>query len=108
MHAIEAALRKSERPATDVRQTRATDAAHNSPAQEAGASRGGTWSTDHRDGGHNPRNHVCRLPTRQRRIDRTRTDQSSGERTSHIYAEAARKVHVMEAILTWVAPLGWH
>ena len=28
----------------------------------------------HRDGGHNPRNHVCRLPTRQRRIDRTRTN----------------------------------
>jgi len=58
--------------------------------------------------GHNPRNHVSRLLTRQRRIDRTRTDQSSGERTSHIHAEAARKVHVMEAILTWVAPLGWH
>src|SRR5882762_3825594 len=38
---------KSDRPATDVRQTRATDAAHNSPAHEAGASRGGTWSTDH-------------------------------------------------------------
>src|SRR6267154_470643 len=33
--------------ATDVRQTRVTDAAHNSPAHEAGASRGGTWSTDH-------------------------------------------------------------
>src|SRR5260370_5147809 len=28
----------------------------------------------HRDGGHNPRNHVCRLPTRQWRIDRTRTN----------------------------------
>ena len=28
----------------------------------------------HRDGGHNPRNHVCRLPTHQRRIDRTRTN----------------------------------
>jgi hypothetical protein len=39
MHAIEAALRKSDRPATDVRQTRATDAAHNSPAHEAGAYR---------------------------------------------------------------------
>ena len=47
MHTIEATLRKSDRPATDVRQTRATDAAHNSPAHEAGASRGGTWSTDH-------------------------------------------------------------
>src|SRR6266404_9603171 len=38
MHAIEAALRKSDRPATDVRQTRATNAAHNSPAHEADAS----------------------------------------------------------------------
>ncbi len=47
MHTIEATLRKSDRPATDVRQTRATDAAHNSPAHEAGASRGGTWSTYH-------------------------------------------------------------
>src|SRR5260370_35647667 len=47
MHTIEATLRKSDRPATDVRQTRATDAVHNSPAHEAGASRGGTWSTDH-------------------------------------------------------------
>ena len=28
----------------------------------------------HRDGGNNPRNHVWRLPVRQRRIDRTRTD----------------------------------
>src|ERR1700730_6508610 len=28
----------------------------------------------HRDGGHNPRNHVRRLPTYQRRIDRTRTN----------------------------------
>src|SRR5437016_11849051 len=28
----------------------------------------------HRDGGYNPRNHVCRLPTRQRRINRTRTN----------------------------------
>jgi hypothetical protein len=28
----------------------------------------------HRDGGHNPHNHFCRLPTRQRRIDRTRTN----------------------------------
>src|ERR1700693_6143311 len=28
----------------------------------------------HRDRGNNPRNHVCRLPVRQRRIDRTRTD----------------------------------
>ena len=28
----------------------------------------------HRDGGHNPRDHVCRLPTCQRRIDRTRTN----------------------------------
>jgi hypothetical protein len=28
----------------------------------------------HRDGRHNPRNHVCRLPTRQRRIDWTRTN----------------------------------
>src|SRR5258708_149098 len=28
----------------------------------------------HRDGRHNPRNQVCRLPTRQRRIDRTRTN----------------------------------
>jgi predicted SnoaL-like aldol condensation-catalyzing enzyme len=37
MHAIEAALRKSDRSATDVRQTRATDAAHNSPGDEAGA-----------------------------------------------------------------------
>ena len=37
MHAIEAALRKSDRPAIDVRQTRATDAAHSSPAHEAGA-----------------------------------------------------------------------
>src|ERR1700690_2100564 len=27
----------------------------------------------HGDGGHNPRNQVCRLPARQRRIDRTRT-----------------------------------
>src|SRR5205807_10231793 len=26
----------------------------------------------HRDGRHNPRNHVCSLPSRQRRIDRTR------------------------------------
>jgi hypothetical protein len=40
MHAIEAALRKSDRSATDVRQTRATDAAHNSPGHEAGAYRG--------------------------------------------------------------------
>jgi hypothetical protein len=30
--------------------------------------------TSHRDGGHKPRNHVCRLPTYQRRIDRTRTN----------------------------------
>jgi len=36
MHAIEATLGKSDRPATDVRQTRATDAAHNSPGHEAG------------------------------------------------------------------------
>ena len=36
MHAIEAALRKSDRSATDVRQTRATDASHNSPGHEAG------------------------------------------------------------------------
>src|SRR5260221_1092534 len=28
----------------------------------------------HRDGGHNPGNHVSRLPTRQRCIDRTRTN----------------------------------
>src|SRR5712664_2965827 len=28
----------------------------------------------HRDCRHNPRNQVCRLPTRQRRIDRTRTN----------------------------------
>src|SRR5258705_12535087 len=28
----------------------------------------------HRDGGHNPRNHIWRLPTRKRRIDRTRTN----------------------------------
>src|SRR5258707_4413519 len=28
----------------------------------------------HRDGGHNPRNDVCRLPTRQRCIDRPRTN----------------------------------
>src|SRR5260370_20201052 len=28
----------------------------------------------HGDGGHNPRNHVGRLPTRQRRIDRARTN----------------------------------
>src|ERR1700730_17335375 len=28
----------------------------------------------HRDCGNNPRNHVCRLPVRQRRIDRTRTE----------------------------------
>src|SRR6266478_6325535 len=27
----------------------------------------------HRDGGHHSRNHICSLPTRQRRIDRTRT-----------------------------------
>jgi hypothetical protein len=40
MHAIEAALRKSDTSATDVRQTRATDAAHNSPGHEAGAYRG--------------------------------------------------------------------
>jgi hypothetical protein len=40
MHAIEAALRKSDRSATDVRQTRATDAAHNLPGHEAGAYRG--------------------------------------------------------------------
>src|ERR1700722_13709782 len=40
MHAIEAVLRKSDRSATDVRQTRATDAAHNSPGHEAGAYRG--------------------------------------------------------------------
>jgi hypothetical protein len=40
MHAIEAALRKSDRPATDVRQIRATDAAHSSAVHEAGAYRG--------------------------------------------------------------------
>jgi hypothetical protein len=40
MHAIEAALRKSDRSATDVRQTTATYAAHNSPGDEAGAYRG--------------------------------------------------------------------
>src|SRR6266404_7690162 len=28
----------------------------------------------HRDGGHNPRNHVWGLPIRKRRIDRTRAD----------------------------------
>ena len=28
----------------------------------------------HRDGGRNPRNHVCGLPARQRRIDRTGTN----------------------------------
>ena len=28
----------------------------------------------HRDGGHNPRNHVWRLPTRRWRIDRTRAN----------------------------------
>src|ERR1700688_1095418 len=28
----------------------------------------------HRDGGHNPPNHVCRLTAHQRRIDRTRTN----------------------------------
>src|SRR6266478_491600 len=28
----------------------------------------------HQDGGHNPRNHVGRLPTHQRRIDRARTN----------------------------------
>src|SRR5690242_17148219 len=39
MHAIEAALRKSDMPATDVRQTRATDAAHSSPAHETGCPR---------------------------------------------------------------------
>src|SRR5580704_17966772 len=32
--AIEAAFRKSDRSATDVRQTSATDAAHNSPGHE--------------------------------------------------------------------------
>src|ERR1700732_581546 len=36
MHAIEATLRKSDRPAPDVRQTRATDAANSSPAHESG------------------------------------------------------------------------
>src|SRR6267143_1824088 len=35
----------------------------------------------HRDGGHNPRNHVCRLPTRQRRIDRTRTNNVRADAT---------------------------
>jgi len=39
MHAIEAALRKSDMSATDVRQTRATDAAHSSPAHETGCTR---------------------------------------------------------------------
>src|SRR6202140_386002 len=35
----------------------------------------------HRDGGHNPCNHVCRLPTHQRRIDRTRTNNVRADTT---------------------------
>src|SRR5216684_1536759 len=35
----------------------------------------------HRDGGHDPRNHVWRLPTRQRRIDRTRTNNVRADTT---------------------------
>jgi hypothetical protein len=35
----------------------------------------------HRDGGHNPRNHVRRLPTRQWRIDRTRTNDVGADTT---------------------------
>src|SRR3981189_31833 len=35
----------------------------------------------HRDGGHNPRNHVCRLSTRQRRIERTRADHVRADTT---------------------------
>src|SRR5580704_9457791 len=34
----------------------------------------GLSHASHRDGGRNPRKHVCRLPIRQRRIDRTRTN----------------------------------
>src|SRR6267142_5710056 len=35
----------------------------------------------HRNGGHNPRNHVWRLPTRQWRIDRTRTNNVRADTT---------------------------
>src|SRR5580700_10644168 len=35
----------------------------------------------HRDGGRNPRKHVCRLPIRQRRIDRTRTNNVRADTT---------------------------
>src|SRR6266481_9307096 len=35
----------------------------------------------HRDGGHNLRNHVCRLPTRQRRFDRTGTNNVGADTT---------------------------
>src|SRR6266851_7747022 len=35
----------------------------------------------HWDGGNNPGNHVCRLPTRQRRIDRTRADHVRADTT---------------------------
>src|SRR5882672_11593124 len=35
----------------------------------------------HRDGGHNPRNHVWRLPTRQRRVDRTRAEHVRADTT---------------------------
>src|SRR5467141_4606897 len=35
----------------------------------------------HGNGGHNPRNHICRLPTRQRRIDWTRTNNVGADTT---------------------------
>src|SRR6267154_3323262 len=35
----------------------------------------------HRDGGHNPRNHVCRLPISQGRIDWTRTNNVRADTT---------------------------
>src|SRR5207237_8050045 len=54
----------------------------------------------HRDGGHNPRNHVCSLPSRQRRIDRTRDHNVDRIRRSISYVVKVGKMVRMAVSVT--------